>query len=154
MTSSLTVFDHLVLHPFAADLPGAWLRGLAACARPATWPVDTRLAREGSPADQFWLLESGTVELDFHVPGHGDVPFQRLGAGRLLGWSWLVPPYRWVCGARVLQQCGAIELRATAVRELAAADPEFGVALTTRVLTGAVHQLQTARQRVAERHGR
>ena len=33
-----------------------------------------RLMREGSPADQFWLLFSGVVELDFHVPGNGSVP--------------------------------------------------------------------------------
>ena len=34
-----------------------------------------------------------------HVPGRGDVVIETLGAGAVLGWSWLFPPYRWHFGA-------------------------------------------------------
>ncbi len=36
----------------------------------------------------------GAVALETQVPGRGAVTLETLGAGDLLGWSWLVPPYR------------------------------------------------------------
>lgn len=62
MTSSMTLFDRLAAHPLMADLPPAWLHQLAVHGRPVSWPAGSRLLREGSPADRFWLLSSGQVE--------------------------------------------------------------------------------------------
>jgi CRP-like cAMP-binding protein len=145
----MTVYDELALHPAVVDLPGVWLRRLADSATSVTLPRWARLAREGSPADRFWLLLDGTVVLDFRIPGRGNLPVGRVRAGDLLGWSWLIRPYRWTTGAAVVEQCRAIELRASPVRELIAEDPAFGAALTARVLAGATERLQVIRQRLA-----
>jgi CRP-like cAMP-binding protein len=146
----MTVFDQLAMHPAVADLPGDWLHQLAACGREVTWPAWTRLLRERDTADAFWLIRSGVVELDFHLPGLGDLPIERIGAGSLLGWSWLIPPYRSTLGVLVVEQCAAIELRAAPVRELIAGDPVFGAAFTTRVLAGAAQRLRAARRRAID----
>lgn len=48
---------------------------LMACGRPVDLPEGTRLFEEGDPARRFWILRTGTVTLDFAVPGtqpHGD----------------------------------------------------------------------------------
>lgn len=152
--SSLTVFDHLALHPLVADLPTGWLSGLAQCGTSVVWPTSTRLLREGSPTDQLWLLWSGAVLLDFHVPGGGDVPLERIGADDVLGWSCLIPPYRSTVGALVVSECAAIELRAAPLREFIASDPMFGVEFTTRLLTVAAQRVRVARQRVTDLYGR
>ena len=154
MTSSLTVFDHLALHPLVADLPARWLAELATCGTPVVWPTSTRLLREGSPADRLWLLWSGSVLLDFHVPGVGNVPIELIGADGVVGWSCLIPPYRSTVGALVVAECRAIELRGAPVRELIAGDPMFGVELTTRLLMVAAQRLKAARQRVIDLYGR
>ncbi|WP_433732447.1 hypothetical protein ACQP2Y_23335 [Actinoplanes sp. CA-051413] len=39
------------------------------------------------------------VALDFHVPGRGDIVIERVGAGGVVGWSWLLPPYPWTGNA-------------------------------------------------------
>jgi CRP/FNR family cyclic AMP-dependent transcriptional regulator len=150
MTSCVTVYDQLLTHPFLAGLPSAWLRRLATFGRLVTWPATSRLMREGSPADQFWLLTSGVVELDFHLPGRGNVAIERIGAGDLLGWSWLTRPYRSSLGAVVVERCHTVELRAAPVRDLITDTPAFGVAMATRVLASADSRLQATRLRFVE----
>jgi CRP/FNR family transcriptional regulator, cyclic AMP receptor protein len=148
--SSLTIFDHLAMHPFADDLPADWLRRLAVHARPVMWPPGRRLFREDSPADRFWLLRSGTVALDFHVPGRGDVMIERIGDGGVIGWSWLLAPHRWTLGAIATDDCRTIEFDARGVRALIAEDPQLGRELTARFLAVMAERLQAARRRLIE----
>ena len=80
-------------------------RGMAACwygiARTAA--IDRAAAwaeiDDGGSASRFWLVQSGHVDLDLHVPGQGRMKIETIGMGELLGWSWLFPPYKWAFGA-------------------------------------------------------
>ena len=109
-----------------------------------------RLFSEGGKADRFWLLVSGLVALDVHVPGRGRVPLETLGPGQLLGWSWLDPPYRWHFGAVTREQTEALEFDAAAVRERCDADPGFGYALVRRFVPVLVDRLQATRVRLLD----
>lgn len=149
MTPS-TVFDQLVLHPFFDDLPTGWLRPLAVHGRPVLRHTGYRLFREDGRADRFWALRSGAVALDFHVPGRGDIVIERGGAGSLVGWSWLLAPYRWTFGAIVTQDCQAIEFDAAQVRLLIDQQPEFGREFTARLLAVVGDRLEAARHRLVE----
>jgi CRP/FNR family transcriptional regulator, cyclic AMP receptor protein len=144
----LSVFDQLVMHPFLGDVPAGQLRRLAPHGRPVLRHTGYRLFREGAPAEHFWLLCSGVVALDFHVPGRGDIVLERVGAGSVVGWSWLRPPYRWTLGAAVAEDCQAIEFDAARVRSLISADRELGQELTARLLTVVGGRLQAARRRL------
>lgn len=146
----LTVFDHLAMHPFLADLPAGWLHRLAGCGRPVLRHSGVRLFHEGAPADRFWMLRSGAVALDFHVPGRGDIVIERIGSHGVVGWSWLLPPYRWSLGAVVAADCEALQFDATGVRRLLVEDPELGRELTTRFLALTAERLHAARIRLAE----
>src|SRR5512144_2922752 len=97
--TSLSVFDLMVLHDFVADLPGGWLRRLAVYGRPVHYIAGYRLYREDDNADRLWLVHSGEIAVDFHVPGRGDIEAERIGPGAVAGISALVPPYRWPLGA-------------------------------------------------------
>jgi CRP-like cAMP-binding protein len=146
----LTVFDLLALHDFAADLPAGSLRRLAALGRPVFHAAGHRLFREDSPADRFWLVHSGFVALDFHVPGRGDVVVERIGPGAVLGWSWLLEPHRWRFGAVVAEDIRAVGFDAARVRALIAEDPELGHELTARFLAVVAERLEAARHRLVE----
>jgi CRP/FNR family transcriptional regulator, cyclic AMP receptor protein len=148
--STLTVYDRLALHPLLADFPAGWLRRLSVCGTMVRWPASTRLLRVGSPVDQLWLLWSGAVTLDFHVPGLDDVPIETIGADAVVGWSCLIPPYRSTVGAFVVDECQAIEIRAAPLRGLIAEDPAFGLTLTSRMLEVAAQRLRTAQRRLTE----
>ncbi|MBM2616410.1 cyclic nucleotide-binding domain-containing protein [Actinoplanes sp. LDG1-06] len=150
MVSDITVFDRLALHPLVADMPGFWLRRLAALGTAVTWPAATRLIREGAPLDKVWLPWTGVVLIDMYVPGRGDVPITVTGADGVLGWSGLIPPYRSTVGAFVVEECRAVELRAGGLRNLIAEDPAIGAEFTGRLLSIATNQLHAAQRRIAD----
>jgi CRP/FNR family transcriptional regulator, cyclic AMP receptor protein len=146
----LTVFDQIAMHPFLGDLPTGWLQRLAPHAHMVLRHHGTRLFCEEEPATSFWLVRSGAVALDFHVPGRGDIVIERIGAGGVVGWSWLVAPYRWSLGAVVADECRALEFHAAGVRAAIAEDPDLGRELTARFLCVMGDRLQAARRRLAE----
>ncbi len=146
----LSVFDLLVLHPMLADLPAGWLHRLAVHARPVYHFTGFRLFREDGPADRFWLLHSGLVRVDLHVPGRGDVTVDNLGAGSMVGWSWLLAPYRWQFGAVVADDIRAVEFDAAGVRALMAEDAEVGRELDSRFLAVAADRMYAAWHRLIE----
>ncbi|AGL16975.1 Crp/Fnr family transcriptional regulator [Actinoplanes sp. N902-109] len=146
----LSVFDLLAVHRCTAGLPAAWLHRLAPAGRPVFQPTGRRLFREDGAADRFWLIHSGSVAIDFHVPGRGDIVIERAGAGSLLGWSWVRKPYRWRFGAVTAEDLRAVEFDAGRVRALMAEDPALGRELTGLVLDVVAERLQTARHRMVE----
>ncbi|MEU4159267.1 cyclic nucleotide-binding domain-containing protein [Actinoplanes sp. NPDC026670] len=148
--SSLSVFDQLAMHDFAADLPAAWLHRWARAGRPVFRASRERLFAAGESATRFWLINSGAVVLDFAVPGRGDIVVERLRQGSVVGWSWLMPPYRWRFGAVVAEDMHAIEFDAAMVRDMIADDAELGRDLNARFLTVVADRLHAARQRLAE----
>jgi hypothetical protein len=64
-----------------------------------SFPAGARIFEEGSKADRFWIIRTGMVTLDVHIPGRRAATVDALGPGQLLGWSWLVPPHTWQLGA-------------------------------------------------------
>ena len=148
--ASLTVFDRLTLHPFLGDLPTGWLRELALTGRPVLRHPGHRLFHQGAPANAFWLLTAGAVALDFPVPGRGDIVIERIEAGALVGWSWLLPPYRWSLGAVVAEECHAVEFDAPRVRRLVAEDAGLERELSLRVNGVLADRLTAARARLVE----
>ncbi len=117
-------------HDFLASLPAPSRDRLLATARQVVLPPTDRIFDEGGPADRFWIIRSGTVALDIHIPGHGSAVLETLGAGELLGWSWLFEPYRWHLGAETRGEVEAYEFDAHSVRTMIEEDTRFGLTVT------------------------
>jgi len=148
--TSLSVFDLMVLNDFVTDLRGGWLRRIAVYGRPVHYVAGYRLFREDDNADRLWLVNSGEVSVDLHVPGRGDIEAERLGPGSVVGVSALVPPYRWALGAVVVDDLRAVELYAAGVRAIMAEDPDLGRDLFRRLLRASQDRLTSARNRLIE----
>lgn len=118
-----------------------------------SFPAGTRLFEEGQRADRFWIIRTGTVALDLHVPCRRAAVVETLGPGDLLGWSWLFPPYSWHLGAEARNTVRAVQFDATIVRALCEADPAFGKALSVRVAEVVAHRLQHTRTRLLDLYG-
>ncbi|WP_024756512.1 Crp/Fnr family transcriptional regulator [Streptomyces exfoliatus] len=123
---------------------------LMACGRPVDLPEGTRLFEEGDPAQRFWILRTGTVTLDFAVPGTQPAVIDTVNAGELLGWSWLFAPYRWHFGAEAMTRVRAYEFDALTVRMMMDADPALGSALGHLVGQTLARRLVSARVRLLD----
>jgi CRP/FNR family cyclic AMP-dependent transcriptional regulator len=140
--------DALAAHPFLHGLSRDHLGVLAGTASDVTFPARHRLFDDGGSANRFWLLQSGHVALDLHVPGRGRMKIDTIGMGELLGWSWLFPPYRWAFGAVAAGPVEAFEFDARAVRACCESDPLLGYELTTRLAHVVAKRLQATRIRL------
>ena len=83
-----------------SDLPSGELQRVLTLARRRTFGRGEVVFHEGDPADSFYVIREGAVAIETEVPGRGAVVMQTLHDGELLGWSWLVPPYRTAFDAR------------------------------------------------------
>src|SRR5690349_2949963 len=145
-----TAYDLLARQPFLAGLTGYQLDVLSRWSKRAFFHAGKRVFQEDTPADRFWLIQRGRVDLDTHVPDRGDVVVETIGAGAVLGWSWLFSPYRWHFGAVAVENTLCIELDGPGVRQLCARDPALGYELSTRFMQVMVQRLQATRMRLLD----
>ena len=74
--------------------------------------------------------------------------------GDLLGWSWLVPPYRTVFDARALDTVHAIAFDGACLRGKLENDPALGYDLMKLFATVIVERLQNTRIRLLDVYGK
>jgi CRP/FNR family cyclic AMP-dependent transcriptional regulator len=140
--------ETLATHPFLHGMSRHQLTVLAASGSDVVFPARHRMFEDGGSAGRFWLIRSGYVLLDLHVPGQGRVRIETIGMGELLGWSWLFPPFRWAFGAVTVSPVEAFEFDGRAVRAGCEADPRLGYELTQRLARVIANRLQATRVRL------
>ncbi|MEU0007239.1 cyclic nucleotide-binding domain-containing protein [Streptomyces sp. NPDC006314] len=119
-------------------------------AREVSFEAGARLFEEGRRADRFWIVRSGTVALDLHVPGRRPAVIETLGHGELVGWAWHFPPYIWHLGAEATSPVRAYEFDAGSVRGMGAEDPAFGRAIAVWVGRVVAQRLHASRVRLLD----
>ncbi|GGX79872.1 cyclic nucleotide-binding domain-containing protein [Streptomyces fructofermentans] len=131
-------------------LPAEHRQRLMRFAREVSVPQGTRLFEEGGKADRFWIIRTGTVELDMHVPGRRAAVVETLRHNELVGWSWLFGPHVWHMGAEATTPLRAYEFDATAVRLMCQEDPALAGTITQWVGDVLAHRLRSARTRLLD----
>src|SRR5690349_9477655 len=92
----------LARQPFLQGLPERYLQLLTGCAFQARFEAGQFVLCMGEAANQFYLIRRGQVALELYTAERGPITIQTIGEGEALGWSWLVPPYRWELDGRAL----------------------------------------------------
>jgi CRP/FNR family cyclic AMP-dependent transcriptional regulator len=139
-------------HPFLAGMSAHQLRILSDCAMQSHFEANELIFREGDPADRFYLINRGKVALESQT-NRGRTSIQSIGAGDVLGWSWLFPPYFWHFDARALEPTDAIFIYGTMLREECESDHDLGYELTRRMAEVMLQRLQATRRQLLELPG-
>jgi CRP-like cAMP-binding protein len=105
--------------------------------------------REGDMANRFYLIESGRVAIEAQAQGK-PVKVQSIGAGEVLGWSWLFPPFLWHFDARAEEETDALFFYATPLREHCEVDHALGYELMRRVAQIVIGRLHATRVKLAQ----
>src|SRR5260370_871627 len=103
-------------HPFLKGLDVHQCRVLADCAMLAKFRPGELIFREGEPANRFYLITQGKVQLESRAQHRRPVPIQTVEAGDVLGWSWMFEPYTWNFDARAVESTDVIFFYATPLR--------------------------------------
>jgi CRP/FNR family transcriptional regulator, cyclic AMP receptor protein len=145
--------DLLLGHTLFRDLPPEVVETVVGCARNVAFDAGQLLLAEGDEATTLYLLRRGQVAIEVHAPGRGGLVVQTLGPGQVVGWSWLVPPYRWNFDARAMTDVGAVAIDGSCLRSKAESDPAFGYTLLTRVSGILLERLQATRTQLLDLYG-
>src|SRR5574340_319812 len=122
----------LAEHPFLKGMKKEHLSLITGCASNAKWDAGTYLFKEGQDADQFYVIRQGTIAIETFSPAHGPLVLQTVGAGDIMGWSWLVPPYRSHFDGHATDLVRAIALDGKCLRTKCEKDHELGYELLKR----------------------
>ncbi|WP_416956411.1 cyclic nucleotide-binding domain-containing protein [Streptomyces sp. Agncl-13] len=133
-------------------LPQTQRERLMELAQEVSFAEDSRIFEADGTADRFWVVRSGAVSLDQRVTAQQRVTVATLGAGDLLGWSWLFPPYKWDFGAEAFSAVRAYEFDAAAVLALCVEDPLLGLSLVRIVAEILAHRLELTRSKLMEHY--
>jgi CRP/FNR family cyclic AMP-dependent transcriptional regulator len=143
-----TLNESITSHAFFRGMKPEHLALLTEGAKAVEFKSGEVLFREGTPANQFYLIESGSIALEAHEPANTTMAVQTLGPGDVLGWSWLFPPFAWHFQARAIDPVSAILLNGAALLVNAERNHEFGYELMKRVAQVVIRRLQATRKQL------
>ena len=140
-------------HPFFAGMDDAYRELVSGCAANEVFHAGAYIYREGDPADKFYLIRRGRVALEVHVPGKTPIIVETLKGDDLMGWSWLVPPYRANFDARAQELTRLVSLDAACLRGKMEQDAALGYELHKRFAPVVAARLAAARRQLIDLYG-
>ena len=144
----------LAAHPFFGGMEPVYHQLFVDCASNVRFEAGEYMFREGGEANQFYLIRHGRAALEISTPERGPVIVQSLGEGEVLGWSWMIPPYRWRFDARAVELTRAISLDGKCLRERSEEDHDLGFQLMKRAAHIMEARLQATRLQLLDVYGR
>ena len=148
-----TIEEYLPDHPFFEGLDAPTLALVAGCATNISIAAGQYLCREGDPADRFFVVRRGRVAIEVHGPSAGTLVLDTADEGDVVGWSWLVPPYRSTFDARAAEATGVVAFDGACLRGKCEQDPRLGYELMQRVSKVMNGRLVAAQVRLLDLYG-
>lgn len=143
----------LAEHPFLSDLSSQHLDLVVGCASNIRFEAGRYLFRVEEEANQFYIIREGKVAVEIRTPDRGSITVQTIGAGEILGWSWLLPPYQWHFDARAVEPTRAIALDGKCLRAKCENDHDLGYELLKRFAQIMEQRLEATRLQLLDIYG-
>lgn len=144
----------LAAHPFFTGMEPIYQELFVDCASNVRFEAGEYIFREGEEANQFYLIRHGRVAVEVSTPERGPVIIQSLGEGDVLGWGWMIPPYRQRFDARAVELTRAIALDGRCLRERSEVDHDLGFQLMKRAAQVMEIRFQATRLQLLDIYGR
>ncbi|NDR54929.1 cyclic nucleotide-binding domain-containing protein [Aliiruegeria sabulilitoris] len=142
--------EHSILGRFDTDS----IEMLAGCARNLHFGAGEMIQREGEPAALVHVLRTGDVAIEISAAHIAPTVVETVHGGDILGWGWLIPPYRTMFDARAMTEVSCVALDAACLRGKCDADPMLGYQLFKYWLPHLAARFRAQRLQVADLYGR
>lgn len=140
-------------HAFFAGLGDNDVHLITGCAKNVRFDSGAVIARQGQPANEFYLIREGRVAIGFPAPQGGGVTIQTLDEDDIVGWSWLMPPYEWQFDVTAARPVRALAIDGKCLRAKCEQDPRLGYELMKRLSHTMVDRLQAAQLQLLDLYG-
>ncbi|MBU1470861.1 MAG: cyclic nucleotide-binding domain-containing protein [candidate division Zixibacteria bacterium] len=143
----------LSAHPFLSGMTAQQIEVLVGCASNAVFKPGEFIIREGQPADHFYFIRHGLVQIETHIPQRGALIIRTRHEGEVLGWSWMIPPYRWHFDARVSELTRVIAMDGKCLRDKCDHDHDLGYEIMKRFSLIIAERLEATRLQLMDVYG-
>ena len=140
----------LAEHPIFRGLSTSVLGKILDCAVDERFDAGQPIFREGEEANRMYVVRRGKIALEVFRLDPGPITVQMLGENDVLGWSWLVPPYRWRFDARASTPSAACAIDGLWLRQECERSPRLGHEIVKRVMLVMEQRMQAMRLQFVE----
>ena len=133
----------LASHPFLEGVDDRLLTLLVSGAEPFRFRRGEYLGQIGNPANDFFLVQSGHVSV--LAAGGGQREVCRVEPGEVIGWSWVLPPYRWQFTCQAVDDVSGIRFNADWLRRRCDEHHELGYVILRHLLSVVANRLAATR---------
>ncbi len=149
-TASLDIGEYLKFHETFKHMPERLIQKLSDTGQVLTFQKGSQLFRQEEPADYFYIVISGRISVEIPSIYGPPLTVQTLKDGNVLGWSWLIPPYRWTFEATSETETEVLRFSGAILRKECEADPELGYQLLKCFASLMSERLHEARIKMIE----
>jgi len=149
-----TLDRYLIEHPFLKDMGPEHIKLIVGCSANVKFDAGQFIFKEGEEADKFYLIRAGKVAVEVYSPERGAIALQTVDDGDILGWSWLIPPYKWHFDARAVELTRAIALDGKCLRNKCEDDYVLGYEIMKRFAYIMEQRLDSARLQLLDVYGK
>jgi CRP/FNR family transcriptional regulator, cyclic AMP receptor protein len=135
---------------FFTELSEDTLRFLFECSSPIVIKKGQILLRQGENADKFYLIRSGSISIQMPAIMGPTLEIQTLGIGQVLGWSWLIAPYKWHFQTSAEEDSELLQFDGAAIRARCEQEPKFGYELLKKFAGLMSERLNAARVKMMD----
>ena len=143
----------LKTHPFLKTMEDKYIDTLLTCASNVVFKEGEYLFREGEEATKFYLIKNGKIALELHASERGMIRIQTLSQGEVLGWSWLISPFRWHFDAVAVADVRAFAVDGKCLRTKTEENHDFGYEMFKRFSQVLENRLKNTRLQLLDVYG-
>jgi CRP-like cAMP-binding protein len=132
-------------NPVFKSLNPEHIKLIVGCAANAIYNTDTYVFKEGDISNTFYIIRKGRIMIETYSESGEAIGIQTISDGEVLGWSWMVPPYKWRFNARAVEQSRLIAINGQCLREKFEHDHGLGYTMMTKFMEIMTDRLEATR---------
>lgn len=148
--SNPSTTEYLSAHEFFSGFSDDVLKFLYECSSTREIKKGQILFRQGENADKFYVVKSGRISVQIPAIIGPDLEIQTLGKDQVLGWSWLISPYKWNFQAKAEEHSELLQFDGIAILARCEQEPKFGYELLKKFAGLMSERLNAARLKMMD----
>jgi CRP-like cAMP-binding protein len=144
------LIQYLQSHTVFSDLGSDALGVLVDHAEEKSVAAGDLLFKQDDTAENIFILIDGAIEVEVPSIMGPALVVQTLGKDDVLGWSWLIPPYRWAFEAKATQDSKVLAFDGRSLLQYCEEHTNFGYELMKRFTALMSERLHAARLKMMD----
>ena len=145
-----SITEYLSAHEFFSKFSDDSLKFLCECSSTREIKKGQILFRQGEHADKFYVVRSGRISIQMPAIMGPTLEIQAVDEDQVLGWSWLISPYKWNFQIKAEEDSELLQFDGVAILARCEQEPKFGYELLKKFAGLMSVRLNAARQKMMD----